>query len=240
MLLGLLIRLLIGPFKKLFPLRYSAAQMSVPISELSKYGKYNLLSLLLCILLTPLCIYICFAALHAVISDSVPAIAKPVVAIRAGDGFWFATALLPGIVLACCLIALIVRLILGAEKSAEYRMLSNRRGGFDATRFFIVLGALVMAGSAVMAYFGMRTGLFLGRDELVFDRIWSLEEERYRYDQVKALREVLNDDGEKWNFVIQIAGAPDWSTGREVTFPDDEQKALLVKRTGKRIVKEQP
>ena len=235
MLLGLLIAL----FRKLLPLRYSPEQMSVPISGIDKYRKYGLLNMGLCVLLAPLGIWACYAAFRAAVTDYVPAIAPPVIAIRAGDGFWLAPALLPGMVLGCCLATLIVRLMLGRERSAEYRMLGNRRLGYDATRGLMVLGVLTVAGSIALGYFGLHAGLYLGRDELAFTRMWSLHEERYPYDQVKALREVQDQDQGRSNFVIQVKGAADWSTEREVSHPDDDQKALLARLTGKTIVKGQ-
>jgi hypothetical protein len=217
-------------------LRYSQAQMSVPLSEFGKYQKYGWMSLGLWLLLTPLCTYLCFEAIVAGTGTYVPAIAPPVVAIRAGEGFWGVTAFLSAMVLAGCLVALLVRLMLGGEKSAEYRMLSNRKIGFNVTRGYVALGVLLVTLSLAMGFFGLHSGLFLGRDELAFTRMWSLHEEHYRYDQVKALREVPGDEGRS-NFVIQVNGAPDWSTEREVSHPDDEQKAMLAQRTGKRIAK---
>jgi len=233
MLLGLLLFL----FKKLLPLRYTPEQMGVPLTELDKYKKYGLLSVGLFLVLMPLSIYACFVVIHLMAENYLPAVAAPVVAIRANEGFWVVVALFPGIFLACSLIALILRLMLGAQRSAEYRMLSNRKLGVDATRGQILLGALMVAGSAALGYFGYHAGLFLGRDELVVHRMWSLQEERYAYDQVKALRQVRNPERENPTFVIQVKGAPDWSEEQEVSHPDDAQIALLVERTGKRIVR---
>lgn len=116
-------------------------------------------------------------------------------------------------------------------------MLSNRKLGIDATRGQILLGALMMAGSLALGYFGYHAGLFLGRDELVVHRMWRLQEERYPYDQVKALRQVRNPEQEHPSLVIQVKGGPDWSEEQEVSHPDAAQIALLAERTGQRVVR---
>jgi len=233
--------LILALIRKLFPLRYSAAEMSIPIAELQrKYRKYSFLNTALFFLLYPVCGYASYLAIRSCAGTALPDVAGPIVAIRPGDGIWAATAMFPGITLTCCLIALIDRLLLGVERSRERRILSNRRAKMDATRMFVAMGILMTAGSLLIAFFAIRSGLYLGRDQIALTRIFSWQEERYSYPRIKALREEWDADNGKWDFTIQFDGAQDWSTSHEVVFPDDAQKALLSQRSGKPIRKVAP
>jgi hypothetical protein len=236
----MLVGFLLFRLKKLFPLRYSPEEMAMPLPELyRKYRMHTWLGVAAFLVLTPLCVYLCLLAVQACVVSRLPDIAGPIEAIRPGTGILLVVSWFPGIVLACCLIAAIQRLMLGRQGSKEFRMMGNRRVGFNSTKLYIALGTLMVAGSLSMAVFAVRTAVFLGRDEIVLRRMWSWQEERYSYDRVKALREEWDADNGKWNFVMRFDGGPEWSTRQEVVFPDDAQEAVVSRRTGKPIVKVQ-
>jgi hypothetical protein len=99
------------------------------------------------------------------------------------------------------------------------------------------LAVLLAIGSIVLAYFGAHSSLRLAENEIIFRRLWSVEKERLRYSDVKALKEVYYPADETVVFVIEFHHAPEWTTAVEVVFPGEREKAFLSERTGKTIEK---
>jgi hypothetical protein len=100
-----------------------------------------------------------------------------------------------------------------------------------------VLGILLAIGSLALAYFAAHSSLRLAENEIIFCRLWSVQEERLTYSEIRALKEVYDPSDEKVVFVIESHDAPEWTTAVEAIFPDQREKSFLSERTGKIIEK---
>jgi hypothetical protein len=98
-----------------------------------------------------------------------------------------------------------------------------------------LLAFLLAVGSIALAYFAAHSSLRLAKNEIIFRRLWSFEEKRFPYSEVKALKEIHYSGDEKVVFVIEFENEPKWTTAVEVVFPSESEKAFLSKSTGKPI-----
>ena len=154
--------------------------------------------------------------------------------LRPGGTFWWAPAAFLGCVLAGPLVGVLYRVLLRG-RSDEYRHYVNLRTGLNVRPLLLALGLVLGTGSLALAWFAAQSRLIMTENELVIRRIFSLADERYPYSSIRGLREIHDRRKDNTIFVIQLAGAPDWSTKVEVIFPGDVEKAWLMRRSGRRI-----
>jgi hypothetical protein len=70
---------------------------------------------------------------------------------------------------------------------------------------------------------------------MVIHRMWSSQEERHSYSDVRALKDIYDTRHNKHEFVIDFNNADPWTTAAEVIFPQTEHKAFLTRVTGKDV-----
>jgi hypothetical protein len=99
-----------------------------------------------------------------------------------------------------------------------------------------VLAVLLAIGSVALVYFAAHSNFRLAENEIIFRRLWSLQEETHAYSSIKALRRIhAAGEEEKSTFVIEFYDAPEWTTAVEVIFPGDREEDFLEAKTGKTI-----
>ena len=227
--------LLMWVVARLFPLRPRPEFSHYSADELRrKYRRLNYIDAAAFLVLGPACVYGVHEGLVRYVASRARGLEGSVHAVLPDSGFWYVPAGVLGVIVACLLIDGLNRLLL-RERAAEYRHSSNATVGFNATRMFVAAGVLMAVGALTLAFFAARSRLQLTEDEIVVQRLWSLQEERYRYSRVKALTEVVDAVKKKTDFVIELDGAPDWTTAVEIVFPDPDAKRFLADRTGKVI-----
>ena len=117
---------------------------------------------------------------------------------------------------------------------AAFKLTYTRHGVWLPGRIRL-LAFLLAVGSIALVYFGAHSSLRLAKNEIIFRRLWSFEEQRIPYSEVKALKEVHYSGDEMVVFVIEFKNAPEWTTAVEVVFPGEKEKTFLSERTGKHI-----
>jgi hypothetical protein len=216
---------------KLFPLRirpYSVAELWRGF--LKRDGALRLMFAIL----VPLCVYALHQGFESYASLVARDLGDSIHTVLPNSNFWYVPALVLGIIQAFILAYFLNHLLLGG-RAHEFRIHSDLNVGIDAIRIYLAFAMLVGGMFSAVAFFAAHTSLQLTENEVVIHRLFSLEEERYPYARVKALKEVSDTSGEKTDFVIELDGAPDWTTAVEVVFPDRPEKAYLSQRSGKPI-----
>ena len=228
--LGLL-RLLV----KLFPLRAHRLFSELSIDELRvRYRKWDYFGVVAFFVLAPLLTY----GLHELFIEWSQSLAP-----RAGDSvytllpnsnFWYAPATVLGVIISCFMIYFMYGVLL-RSRGQEYRYYANLSTGMNARAMYLTFGLLLGGGFFAIAYFAAHSNLRLTEDEIVFRRIWSLEDEHYPYSRIRRLREVHHSEEDQVDFMIELDDAERWSTKVEVVFPGPREKEFLSQRAGKPI-----
>ncbi|HEV8585558.1 MAG TPA: hypothetical protein VGT02_11375 [Methylomirabilota bacterium] len=227
---------LIGLVAKLFPLRRRPEFDHLPIEELrKKHRPWDHVGTVAFFVLAPPCVYALHAAFMRYTAARAGGLELGRYTMLPGSAFWYVPASLVGAVAACVLVSILYRVLLRG-RAAEYRYVSNASAGFNATGMFIAAGIFFTIGGLALGYFAAHSRLQLTDREIVVHRLWSLDEERYPYARVKALKELESADGKKTDFIIEFDGAPEWTTAVEIIFPGADEKGFLARQTGKPIL----
>jgi hypothetical protein len=199
-----------------------------------KYRRLDYLDTAAFLVLVPASVYAVHEALVWLAAAPSQGLEPTVYSVVPASAFWYAPAGVLGAIVACLLVAGLNRLLL-RERAAEYRYSSNATAGFNATRMFVAAAVLMGVGALTLSFFAAHSRLQLTEDGMVVHRLWSLREERYRYSQIKALKDVVDAAKKKTDFVIELEGAPDWTTAIEIVFPGADERRFLAERSGKAI-----
>lgn len=220
---------------KLFPFRHRPELESHPYEEVrARYRPWDYALVILFAVLAPICVY----GLHAFFLWHTASLDRDfggaVYVVVPNSNFWYAPALVLGVILACAILSVFYHRVLG-KSAMEYRHSSNFATGINASRLYLVFGLLMGGGFGILAILAANSSLRLMQDEIVVHRLFSSTDEHYPYDRVKALRQVATGDGGS-HFIIEFDGAPDWSTAVEVVFPGPSAIAYLSQRSGRPVL----
>jgi hypothetical protein len=220
---------------KLFRLRPQHAFSESSLEDLrTKYRVWDYFGVAALIVLAPICVF----GLHELFmwysESSADQVGEGVYVLRPDTNFWYAPALVLGVIGACILIYFLYGLLL-QNHVREYRYYSNLSTGFNARAMYLTFAVLLGAMFLAIALFAMHSRLQLSESEIVLRRMWSLEDEHYPYSEIKALKDIRDRAGDTTAFVIEFEHAEDWSTAVEVIFPEEREKDYLSRRSGKPI-----
>ena len=219
---------------KIFPLRTPQECEGLDVGVLrKKYFRRSLADIVVFVILAPVLIHVLQTRFVAH-SQFFTAATAAVYTLTAGPGFWFLPASLLGVVLACVLIHVGNRFLF-ADGGREYRYAFDASTGFAASRLFLTMGVVVAAGGLALAHYAAQTHLMFTPAGLIFQRMWSTDEERHPYSDISALKQVMSADGQSSEFRIEFHDAEPWTTAQEEIFPEAEHKTFLEQATGKQI-----
>jgi len=219
---------------KAFPLRTPRDFEGVDLAGLKpKYRKREVANILAFFIIAPILVHALQARFVAHCERFTPP-PEAICALTPYPGFWYVPTTFLGIVLACALIHLGNRWSL-PDGGREYRYWSDAKTGFAASKLFLTMGALVAAGGVAIAYYAAESHLVFTPTGLTFQRMWSTQEEQHPYSDIRALKQVIDSDGQTSEFRIEFNDADPWSSAQEEIFPEPEHKALLERATGIKI-----
>ena len=219
---------------KVFPLRTPYEGEGPDLNLLQKkYLPRALAEIVVFLIIAPLLVRILQVRFVAH-SQSFTAPATATYALTTDPGFWYVPASFLGVVLACVLIHLGNRLLL-SDGGREYRYWFDARIGFAASKLFLTVGIVVAAGGFALAHYAAQSHMVFTPTGLIFQKMWSMQEEQHPYSDIRALKQVMDADGQSSEFRIEFNDAEPWTTAEEEIFPEAEHKAFLEHVTGKRI-----
>lgn len=216
----------------IFPLRCPPEFDQYSYGELrERYRRWDIILSLVFLALAPFSVYAVHEGFLWYTHHSARGLEPSVYTILPKSNFWYAPALVLGVILACLLVFFLYEALL-ARRAREYRYYANLGVGFNATRMYLAFGLVLGLPFGALGYFAAHSSLQLTQNEIVIHRLFSVTEERYAYAQVRALKDLSDPAGEKSIFVIELDGAEAWTTKVEVVFPDETEKAYLSRRAG--------